>query len=269
MSERECTNLLIVPVPSTQAMVTRVDVERWERVSPSTCMRYAIGRVPPTAVRATSRSDHVPCPERHEHGWRLTVPRQSMGARVVALPVQEGYYFMGIKMLRMIEWLQTTRVRNVLHMDLDQFARTSTTQIQQMMDEVNRYDSPAIVGDIMRCLSPANQMCCCENAHFAQEWRLQHPFETSPPLPWGGAGIGMNRLAFMRFTLTEQHVHSDHQLADLARSASVPMRQANWSTLAHSWCKGDLGITRLSNHTWRCANRRVYNWTHVMPYTCA
>jgi len=178
----------------------------------------------------------------------------------VLLPIVDSYYNLGSKMVHMIRWASQLNPETILYLDMDLAERTSEEHISSMFAHMNTYQNEAVVvGDILDCLTIANQRCCCGDLalSLARYYNIYEPYQLLPPMVWGGSGTGITRQAIegmMRHS-PRLHYNGDHTLSAWASSFNASFRQAPWANKHFSWCSGKQLTRRvhpIDAKTWRC-----------------
>ena len=185
----------------------------------------------------------------------------------VLLPIVDSYFNLGNKLYHMIKWTSQLKANVVLYLDMDVAEKMTPKNIVQMFVEVKKYDN-VIVGDILDCLMPANQLCCCGNnlyfslTHF---YESSTPYEVFPPIMWGGGGIGFDDIAIQNMIKVNTRIHfsSDHTISAWARQVNVRFHQSSWSHMHFKWCPKLINdIQKINATSWKC-NAHTFSKTHT------
>jgi hypothetical protein len=207
----------------------------------------------------------LPCRPDYHRFTALTAYRHAEANETIVLPVVDSHHNMGRKIVHMLQWASYLNANYVLYLDMDVAGRTSHALVAHMFDEIAAKGDA--VGDVLDCLTPANQVCCCGSvaqAHFASFYNLTLPYERAPPMLWGGGGIGLTNNALQRMVALKPSLHttSDHTLSLWAHAAHVALHQASWSEKHAEWCSsGAMDVHVVDAQTWQCQKARHRNHT--------
>lgn len=238
-----CSHIVLVPVPPDAA---------WSHKS-FNCVYFFSG------VRSIfSHRKHVPCLVSRLDVRARDEAVSRLGNRIT-LPLVDTYFHLGYKILYMLQWaVSNTNATKFLYLDKDTLDGETHSSLKRKFAAVPERE--VLVGDIMDCLTPSNQVCCCHDFYYAARYNLLSPYERSPSIVWGGAGTGMHRSALERMMNYQPYVHiaGDHTLSMWAHQSGIPFRQAPWSSKASRWCSsGFLNVTRVNIASWRCRSSTV------------
>ena len=173
----------------------------------------------------------------------------------VTFPMVDSYFHLGYKIINMVIWTAlNTRATKILYLDKDILDSQTSRSLENKFKNIP-LNGEFIVGDIMNCLTPANQFCCCNNKYYAGQYDLSSPFQVSHSIVWGGAGIGFNRFTLAKLLMHRPYLlyASDQTLSSWAHISGIKFRQASWSSRAHYWCSsGALNVKRINESSWMC-----------------
>ena len=242
-----CRDIVIVPLPPNVLLNNHLD-----------CVVSFSG------VKALpSKKKEVPCvvdPSQITTHGNIT----RIGSHVT-FPMVDSYFHLGYKLINMVIWTAAnTKATKILYIDKDSLDSETSSSLNNKFANIPLHGD-FVVGDIMNCLTPANQLCCCNNAYFAGQYNLSSPFKVSHSIAWGGSGIGFNRV-----TLTKLLMHrprllyaSDQTLSSWAHVSDINFRQAKWSSRARRWCSsGELNVNKINETSWVCPGSKKHK-THV------
>ena len=239
-----CTDVIIVPLPPNVTISLHLSCVFSFSGTRSTSRPHGKRKIP-CRVSDPVTTDRVPTPTQAPWGWH------------VELPMTDAYVHLGYKLVRMVQWIaRHATPQRVLYLDKDMLDRQTSLSVHKMFASIP-VDSESMVGDIMNCLTPANQVCCCENHFHAEQYNLSSPYARSPPIAWGGAGIGFSHRVLARLA-SQDFVHvlpySDQTLSMWAHQVGVHLVQANWSFTAQRWCSGHtLRVIPFNETHWQCS----------------
>ena len=181
----------------------------------------------------------------------------------VVLPIVDSYFNLGMKLYHMMRWIQHLNPRVLLYLDMDTAEKMSRARVLRMFHEVEQHTN-IISGDIMDCLMPANQLCCCGSSLYyslTQFYNSTTPYQLFPPMAWGGGGTGFDRIAIHNMMKVHPRIHysSDHTLSYWARQANVTFHRASWSTMRDKWCP--MKVYEINASSWKCRPHSRYTTT--------
>ena len=250
-----CSNLVVVPLPPAESITTRLG-----------CVVSFVGErsIP------FSKKD-VPCRINSFNIVTNGSVVQNSNTRVT-LPMVDSYFHMGHKIVSILVWTaHNSNASKILYLDNDALRSETKRSLQLKFDDISLREN-VLVGDIMNCLTPANQVCCCNNRFYSGHHDLNSVFEYSRAVMWGGAGVGFNRFTLNQMLKFRPNVFysSDQTLSSWAVSSGVPFRQCNWSFTASKWCSsGDLDVRAINETHWMCPkSRRIWIATDLNASTC-
>ena len=252
----ECTRVVLIPTTAKEAAQRQAIRSRLY----GACLFFFTG-----LSFDTTPKHQLPCRPKFAMFAKPTTYHETNGT--VVLPVVDSHHNMGRKIMHMFQWASHLNAAYVLYLDMDVAGRASHALLTNMFDELAAKGDA--VGDVLDCLTPANQLCCCgpiAQAHFASFYNLTLPYERAPPMLWGGGGIGLTGVALRRMIALTPSLHttSDHTLSLWARAANVAFHQASWSRKHIEWCSsGTMDVHVVDTQTWQCQNTRYRNRTSV------
>ena len=189
---------------------------------------------------------------------------------VTRLPgILEAYFLLGTKIRAMFtSFLEDLgNVSTVFYFDVDVLQRMDAKKVWYIVGSFKHMRGPVAMGDVLDCLTPANQVCCCRDGHYSSFWNRTRPFERGHPILYGGAGMGFNRPALLmmrRNVLDIRAVHpfGDHTISNWAKKAHVSLVQWNVTSYSSRWCPGlERNHVRLNANSWMChRTKRVHHW---------
>ena len=238
-----CDDLVVVPVPPNTSLSTDLP-----------CVVAFSG----TRARAGSKRD-VPCTldprtiTTTDRPWSRVTKNSHVH---VELPMVDSYVHLGYKVVSMMRWVAAhADPTRVLYLDKDRLDRQTPSSLRAIFARIPA-ERRCVVGDVMECLTPANQVCCCNNHHYATQYNLSSPYARSPAILWGGAGIGFNRQVLAELVAhPPSHLlpYSDQTLSMWAHRARIPLEQAEWSFRARRWCTtGAMEVVTVDRDHWKC-----------------
>lgn len=241
-----CTNVICVPIPPEVKLNVSLD-----------CLVTFSG-----TVSSPSHRWHVPHQVHERDIKRIGKTRhyaiQDKPKNLhVVFPMVDTYFALGYKIIRMVHWLQThASIQKVLYLDKDIVENETPLTIANKFSEIPLH-TQSMVGDIMDCWTPANQMCCCANRFFAQQHNLTSAYDSPPPLLHGASGIGFNLPSLKTLVSRAADIlpYSDHTLSAWANKSGIHFQQAAWSKRAHRWCKqAKMRVTPVNDTHWKCGH---------------
>jgi len=211
--------------------------------------------------------------------FRFDVNNTDTKAKVVSdsyikLPVVESYFNLGWKLVNMIQWISNINTDIVFYVDMDMAEQLSKSKLTKILHEIKKNNG--VVGDILDCLTPANQLCCCNSIyHFSAFYNLSSPYKVAPPMMWGGGGIGFTREAIQKMLLVTPRVHftGDQTLSRWAHQAGIRFHQASWSNKHNVWCNRNTGlnskIKKKDDYNWSCFSKsKIYSFELDKHHKC-
>ena len=249
-----CSNLVIIPTTTKESAQRKAIQSKLINV----CLFFFIG----SHIDPASKHN-IPCNPKFDV-FNPSHPQYITG-NTITLSLVDSYHNMGRKIVQMLLWSLQLNPRNILYLDMDVASRTSNLHLVQMFEELAI--KGGAVGDILDCLTPANQVCCCgkeAQAHFVTFYSLRNPYQRAPFMLWGGGGIGLTGNALHRMVAVKPILHttSDHTLSYWAHAAHIKLTQASWSHKHFEWCTSKaMDVYKIDSQTWQCPHSRHRNYT--------
>ena len=226
------------------------------------------------SINIYSRKNHPPPCNFHFNVNNINASTKIINDNYITLPVVESYFNLGLKLVNMIQWISNRNTDIVLYIDMDMAENLSKSKLTKMLHEIKKNNG--VVGDILDCLTPANQLCCCNSVyHFSSFYNLSSPYKIAPPMMWGGGGIGFNRETIQKMLLFTPKIHytSDQTLSYWANQAGIRFHQASWSNKHDKWCNINTGlnsqIEKKDEYSWSCFSKsKIHNFDLNKHYKC-
>lgn len=183
----------------------------------------------------------------------------------VLLPIIDHYFNLGTKLYHMLKWTYELKPRRLLYMDMDMAKKLTRKKLVQIF-EATKHKENFIMGDILNCLTPANQFCCCdENLYQSLNYfyNVISPYQKLPPMMWGGGGTVVDDFALRNMMRINPRIHysSDHTISFWAYSANVRFYAASWTNMRSKWCPILNNIPRINATSWKCKKTSTHEYT--------